>query len=309
MEGFHAATTLRWWPRSVLPLVALFHPAVRSLRKHIQIMSDKARPFLSAHLATHSDSVIPPDKKLPSSKLIAWLCGRYNHKTTYSQLATDYVLAVGATIAPPAVLMTHVFFELAARPEYVEPLREELIKAIQTQGAFNYSCLDLLEKMDSFLKECMRLNSQQLTVMTRRTTEPVVLPSGISLPKGVSVAVNNYNINHNPELFPDAEEFQGFRFFHLRQSSSHDNLSKYLFATTSLDNLNWGYGSHACPGRSFSNATMKLFTALILSNYDLQLTEGGRPENMLMDAIAVPDPWAKMLAKRRKDPIPGLEIF
>ena len=33
------------------------------------------------------------------------------------------------------------------------------------------------------------------------------------------------NINHNPELFPDPGGFEGFRFFHLRQLLSYDNLS------------------------------------------------------------------------------------
>jgi cytochrome P450 len=40
------------------------------------------------------------------------------------------------------------------------------------------------------------------------------------------------------------------------------------------ENLTWGYGQHACPGRFFAANEIKLMLARILMDYDLRLPEG-----------------------------------
>jgi cytochrome P450 len=54
----------------------------------------------------------------------------------------------------PWINLHFVFLELCERPEYVELLREE----IRNQGCLNFESISQLKKLDSFIKECVRLN-------------------------------------------------------------------------------------------------------------------------------------------------------
>lgn len=144
--------------------------------------------------------------------------------------------------------------------------------------------------------------------MTRRTTSALKLSNGSIIPKGVSIGISNHTINRSPELYEKPDEFRGFRFHELRQQSDENTARKYLFASTSVDNLNWGYGTHACPGRYFAAAAVKVVLALVLSNYDVKLADAGRPENLVFGVLVVPDPFAELLLRRREKPLPGLEL-
>ena len=142
-------------------------------------------------------------------------------------------------------------------------------------------------------------------MMTRRTTSSLTLSDGSRIPKGTSIGVSNYTINHSSRLYPHPEEFQGFRFSDLRKKPQ--NSTKYQFTGTSLDNVNWGYGNHACPGRFFAGAEIKLVLAYIISNYDVKLGPEGRPDNMVFGVLVVPSPMGKILFKSR-EPLSHLDI-
>ena len=119
------------------------------------------------------------------------------------------------------------------------------------------------------------------------------------------MGISNYTINHSPEYYPDPEDFKGFRFSDLRKFPG--NAGKFQFVGTSTENLNWGYGNHACPGRHFAGAEIKLCLSYILSNYDVKLSDEGRPDNMIFGVLVVPSPFGKLLFKSRC-PIPGIGL-
>ena len=53
--------------------------------------------------------------------------------------------------------MTHAIFDLAARPEYIQPLREEVEQVVTADG-WTKTAMGKMWKLDSFLKESMRHN-------------------------------------------------------------------------------------------------------------------------------------------------------
>jgi hypothetical protein len=52
----------------------------------------------------------------------------------------------------------HCLYEIATRPEYVDPLREEIEKNLRGQGGWTKEGLEAMRKLDSFVKECQRYN-------------------------------------------------------------------------------------------------------------------------------------------------------
>jgi ent-kaurene oxidase len=67
------------------------------------------------------------------------------------------------------------------------------------------------------------------------------------------------------------------------------------------DCINFGAGSHACPGRFFASNEIKLIVAELLMNYDMRFAEGqGRPENMVHDFSIIPNFGAEFFMRKKQ---------
>lgn len=74
-------------------------------------------------------------------------------------LADFQLLLSMAAIHTTTISVVAIMYELAARPEYIEPLREEMVNAIEEDGGvLKKTTLNKLMKLDSFMKESARMN-------------------------------------------------------------------------------------------------------------------------------------------------------
>ena len=60
--------------------------------------------------------------------------------------------------------MSHALYDLAASPEYIEPLREE-VEAITAAEGWTKAAMGKMRKLDSFLKESQRFNGIGLSAL------------------------------------------------------------------------------------------------------------------------------------------------
>lgn len=91
----------------------------------------------------------------------------------------------------------------------------------------------------------------------------------------MNIEAPTYSIYHDDELFPDPETFDGFRAYKLRQASTlNDVQARNTFVNVSDQNLGFGYGRHACPGRFFANNEIKMILAKLLLQYDIKMPNG-----------------------------------
>ena len=61
--------------------------------------------------------------------------------------------------------ITHALYDLAANPEYIQPLRDEILPIIAEQG-WTKAAMGKMWKLDSFLKESQRVNGVSLSKWT-----------------------------------------------------------------------------------------------------------------------------------------------
>lgn len=103
----------------------------------------------------------------------------------------------------------------------------------------------------------------------------------------------------DPELYPEPESFDAFRFSKLREEYPEmDGRFQYVASNTS--SMAFGYGRHACPGRQFAAQEIKAIMAHILREYDLRSpTNRGRPASMASETQYLPHPTATVEFKRR----------
>lgn len=73
-------------------------------------------------------------------------------------LAHRQLLLALASIHTTSLRVSHFFYDLCAHPEYIEPLRQEMMTVLREDQAFKKTTLNKLRKLDSFLKESQRMN-------------------------------------------------------------------------------------------------------------------------------------------------------
>lgn len=100
------------------------------------------------------------------------------------------------------------------------------------------------------------------------------LSNGQYIPAGVNIEVPSYSIYQDADNFPDSDTFDGFRFYKLRQQGGATNHARNQFVTTNEQNLAFGYGRHACPGRFFAANEIKMILARTILEYDFKNTDG-----------------------------------
>lgn len=101
----------------------------------------------------------------------------------------------------------------------------------------------------------------------------------------------------------DPEVFDGYRFARIRELPG--NQQKLQAATTSQDQMNFGHGPYACPGRFFAIYELKTMLVLLLRYYDLRLPSDvkGRPKNIVTGVSNMPNHLQQVEVRRRVEPI------
>ncbi|KAH8650437.1 cytochrome P450 [Ilyonectria robusta] len=191
-----------------------------------------------------------------------------------------------------------------SKQEYIAELRAEISSVLAEHcGQWNKRALAKMHKLDSVLRESARLNSFVTIGLSRLVVaeEGMTTPSGVRIPKGCVVSVHSYPVLQDPQVYPDAQQFQPFRFAEWRQDENVEDIkrARNAFATTSNCYLVFGHGRNACPGRFFAANKLKLMLGHLAMNYDFDMQES-RPRNMWFGLRRVPPMQATIKVRRRE---------
>jgi cytochrome P450 len=136
--------------------------------------------------------------------------------------------------------------------------------------------------------------------MMRIALESITLSDGLEVPKGTMIYVSCHNM-WDEEIYPAADQFDGYRFYKLRQIESKKNQAQLV--STSAQYLGFGHGKHACPGRFLAETSLKLILCHILLKYDLKLVEGSEPKVEQLGIMMLTDLSAPVAIRRRQEEI------
>lgn len=117
--------------------------------------------------------------------------------------------------------------------------------------------------------------------MQRTVLKGFTLSNGQFIPPHTNVVLPAHAINMDPNIYPEPEKFDAFRFERMRNMNS-ENAKRYQFNSVNPTSVNFGFGRGACPGRFFADNEIKLIVAHTLLNYDVKLPPG---ENARYDNI------------------------
>ena len=140
------------------------------------------------------------------------------------------------------------------------PLRQE-IEAMVAEEGWTKAAMDRLPKMDSFLCETQRLDNPNIglsplplasqllmpvrsVTMLRLVLHPFTLSNGQTIPVDTLVGIPMDAVHRDGEIYPNPEEFDGFRFLKLHEEEGDTSVNRHQAVSTSPEQLAFGLGRH-----------------------------------------------------------------
>jgi cytochrome P450 len=292
VRNMMVTTSMRKYPAWLRPLAEHWDANVKKVNESIEVMGRLIEPLVEARHGSGKEH----------NDMLAWAmaCCPPDRSTDLRWQAM-YMLQIGtASIHVTSTTVTHLWFDLAARPQYLAELRAEIeeVAASEPEGKLGKTSLPRLKKLDSFMKESMRLNPFSVTGFSRKVMTDLTMADGTVFPAGITITAPVSRISMDPDIYDDPETFDGLRFCKLRERPGNE--TKYQYVATNKETLNWGHGNHACPGRFFANNEIKFIMSHLILHYDIKLPDGeGRPQNIWTEGAIMPDASKAVLFKAR----------
>ncbi|KAF3010112.1 hypothetical protein E8E14_000533 [Neopestalotiopsis sp. 37M] len=292
-DGAVGALKLKVWPSILKPLIAPFTPEVARCKQHYKTSRDIIVPLLEKR-QTLNASEKPND-------FLQWMWDDAQGAEKDMAFIADMQLNVAFTgLFTSTAAVVQVLCDLCSRPEYIEPLREEILHVRELYPRLDRVAIGKLHKLDSFMKESQRFHPLLLITFTRWVWHDLPVLD-LVIPKHTNIGVPSQAMTMDPEINENPLHFDGFRFSKLRSNADSDPAvaASCQWASSSLDNMAFGYGRVGCTGRQFASVEIKMILIEILMNYELGTPPGGRPASLCYDAQIMPNPEAKIPMKRR----------
>lgn len=297
-----AITKMSFWQRT---LNAAAHPDVKAVRARERAADAFLRPIVEGRKKAQETD---PDFQRPDD-LLQWLLDdgqdKFGEKGS-KELASIQLGLTFAAIHTTSLTATNAFYSLAAMPEIIPELREEIRTVLKEYGTFTTQALQKMKKLDSFLREVMRMHPLGFSSFQRKVLKTFTLSTGQVIPAGCLIEVPIVGINFDDEVVENPEKFDAFRSYRARELEGLEGAEKASagasnqFVTVSPSNLLFGYGRHACPGRFFAANEIKMIVSRAVLDYDMKMADGSRERyaNLSFGGQSVPDPSKELLFKR-----------
>lgn len=165
------SSRLRTFPSIVRPLVARLLPEFSTVARTKVVISSLLDKIIQAKLrSSNSDkefekvNAATEASVTEDSKMISWLMKRYeaargpNYNS--SLIIRDHLTLCFAATGFPSIAITHAIIDLAAYPQYFQPLRAEIDTELRasSDGTLDAKALAKCSLLDSFVKESARMN-------------------------------------------------------------------------------------------------------------------------------------------------------
>ncbi|KIJ09985.1 hypothetical protein PAXINDRAFT_86692 [Paxillus involutus ATCC 200175] len=289
LDVVKGAVMIGLFPNAMAPLVARFMTNIpasaRRGMKHLGPIIEERRKHLEEYGKDWADK--PND-------FLSWLMDDPHGSQTSVQDLTMRILTLNFAAIH---CLTQALYTLAANPQYMQSLREEVESVVETHG-WSKGALVKMRKIDSFLKESQRMEGVGVVGITRKVMKDFTFSDGTVLPKGTIVTIASEATHLDNEVYENADIFNPLRFANMRDEDGEG--TKHSFASTTPEYLLFGHGRQACPGRFFAANELKSMLAWVVLSYDVKLEDGAtRPPSLYIGSAIAAHPTAKVMFRKR----------
>ncbi|CAH2094092.1 unnamed protein product [Euphydryas editha] len=187
----------------------------------------------------------------------------YNIQIDDDLLIAQCVLFFAAGFETTATTTSFLLFELAKNKDAQSRVLKEVDDYYKRHdGKIEFECINEMPFLQACLDETLRLYPV-LGVLTREVSEDYTLPTGLRLEKGTRIHIPVYYLHHNPEYFPEPEQFRPERFY----GEEKKNIKPFTY-------MPFGEGPRICIGLRFAKMPITAGILTVLKNHSVELAEG-----------------------------------
>ncbi|KAK8170277.1 cytochrome P450 [Phyllosticta citribraziliensis] len=196
-----------------------------------------------------------------------------------------------------SVVVSQLILSVLGYPEYLEPLRQEIETAVKECGGWNKDAAARMPKLDSFLRETLRLSPPTALTLQRKVDVDIPLSNGDVVKAGTLIGFPTLAIQRDPEYYDRPLEFDAYRFY-----DAETDTVKVKSVTQSRTYLPFGYGTQTCPGRFLATETSKIVFAKFIVDYEMKFTPKrvGKPVDWPIGGQIMPSIDTYVSFRRRK---------
>ncbi|KAI1273002.1 cytochrome P450 [Xylaria sp. FL0933] len=295
---FYTALMLKCLPVFLHSAVGALSPTRRKLKQGLRRVASHLIPLIEMRKSQKSGEGL--SEKCPEDVLQWMIDTAEGEEQSPENLALRYTFTVIGSLYTVSAGLVDCMYDLAAHPEYMQLLRDEVRQALEAEGGWHKSTLSKLVHMDSFMKESQRVNAPSPISFKRIVKQQIVLSDGVTLPVGTYVSVVNTSTLEG-QVGVIGDEFDGLRYSRMRQQTGGIG-TRHQYSSTDKQHITFGHGRFACPGRFVAAAEIKMVLGFMLERYEIKFHEGcHRPKNLQLLELGFQDPSIRVYLRERKD--------
>ncbi|KAK8007934.1 hypothetical protein PG989_001924 [Apiospora arundinis] len=306
-EDFVAASIImRLLPRWMHPLLTNVIPQRWRLRKRLSGAAKITNLCVARHEEAKRRKTDGIEVEEEEDNMLGWMLDNAPDKEYVLKNLPTLVLVILVPAAhTTAMAISNLLFDACQHPEWFEKLRGEILSVTNDVGSIGerYPVKDWvsrLELLDSFFNESQRLSQPLSITPNRYALEDFTMKDGLQIPKGALLGWVSIHNQIDPKITPRPEQFDPMRSYRKRQASAVE-ASKHQAGQPSLENLSFGFGSQACPGRNIAVSVLKMVVSRLLADYEFKFGEHqAKPSNIHLLEFIIPDPKAKLMMRKKK---------
>ena len=155
-DTWRAAQRLKQFHPLLRPIVQHWIPEMTKVRYHGDVARRVIIPVIQERLEQQR---VLGEKWQPPIDLLQMLWdGAYGEDKSPAFMAYTALAISFAAIRTSSSVPVHLLYDLSARSEYIQPLRDEIESVMAEEGSFTKAAFNKLVKLDSIMKESQRYN-------------------------------------------------------------------------------------------------------------------------------------------------------
>lgn len=162
-----------------------------------------------------------------------------------------------------AILTEWILAELVLHPRVQSKLYDEIETGVGRYGNVRDNDIVRMPYLQAVVKECLRLHPPGPLLSWARLAIHDVEVAGFHVPAGTTAMVNMWAISHDPTIWSDPESFLPERFLPSEGGKDIDVRGSDLRLAP------FGAGRRVCPGKALGLATVNLWVARIVQQFQL----------------------------------------